>query len=424
MISTDPRRLTVLGPVAAIAIALAVQALLIFGPFIPFWMNDFAVYQGAGHAVLAGLPLYGTSFLNGALFTYSPFAAVLTVPTALLPAVAAQFTWTVAGYLALSASIWLALRITGATTARRHTAVLVAACTAGASLLAPVQLNVLLGQINLVLMALVLLDFLPSLPERYRGIATGIAAGIKLTPLFFVAYLFFTGRRRAAYQALAAFAATALVGFALLPADSRTYWFQGTFYDATRVMTNDLVVNHSLPGFLARVLGESTAPLWALLVAGVVAVACLAAAVWAWHRGHDVVGLLVIAFAAQLVSPVTWVHHAVWVMPALIWLATAGWRRATALPRALLVLTAAWYCAPLWIVGMSGPTEVPFHFTPAGNLFVTLTGIVVPAAIAIALLPVWLPRLRPVEPERARPEQGQPERGRPEQVPPQVTPTG
>ncbi|XVS67919.1 glycosyltransferase 87 family protein [Actinosynnema sp. CA-299493] len=414
MIHLSRRRLVAFGPVLAVAVALAAHAVLFSGLFIPFWMIDLAVYRGAGQAVLAGHRLYETGFHNGMLFTYTPFAAVVAVPTALLPVMATHFTWTAAGYLALGASIWLVLRITGATTARRNTALLVAACTAGASLLAPVQLNVLLGQVNLLLMALILLDFLPSLPERYRGIATGIAAGIKLTPLFFIAYLFFTGRRRAAYQALAAFAATVLVGFALLLPDSRAYWLQGTFFDTTRISPNNLVVNHSLSGFFARLAGEGTAPGWALPVAAVVAVGCLAGAVWAHRRGQDVVGVLVIAFGAQLVSPITWVHHAVWVVPALVWLATATWRRATALPRVLLVLAAAWYAMPLWIIGMNGPSEaVPFGFTPWGNLFVTLTGIVTPAAIAIALLPVWLPRLRPARTGRDEPATVEPARVEP-----------
>ncbi|ROP35666.1 glycosyltransferase 87 family protein [Saccharothrix texasensis] len=438
------RRLVAIGPALAVALALAAHAVLFSGVFIPFWMIDLAVYRGAGQAVLDGQRLYETGFHNGMLFTYPPFAAVVAVPVALLPVVAAQFTWTAVGYLALSASVWMVLRLTGTTTARRNTALLVAACTAGASLLAPVQLNVLLGQVNLLLMALILLDFLPALPERYRGIATGIAAGIKLTPLFFVAYLFFTGRRRAACQALAAFAATVLVGSALLLADSRAYWLQGVFFDTTRISPNNLVVNYSLAGFFARLSAQGTAPAWALAVSAVVAVACLAGAVWAHRRGHDVVGLLVIAFGAQLVSPITWVHHGVWVVPALVWLATATWRRATVLPRVLLVLGFAWYATPLWIIGMRGPSDdLPFSFTPLGNLFVTLTGIVTPAAIVIALLPVWLPRLRParigptepgsaepvhvapadIAPVGVAPVDAVPEQAEPQQARPQATHT-
>ncbi|GAA1285400.1 glycosyltransferase 87 family protein [Saccharothrix xinjiangensis] len=403
------RRFVPLAAVAAVALALAAQAVLIFGVVVPYWMIDFAVYRGAAQALLHDVRLYelgvDTAFFPGMMYTYTPFFAVMMVPAALVPAAVAQFAWTTAGYLALAASIWLVLRITGVTTTRQRTTALVTAGLICAAMLGPVQFNVLLGQVNLFLVVLVLLDFLPSLPERYRGIATGIAAGIKLTPLFFVAYLFFTGRRRAAFQALGSFAATALVGFALLPTDSRAYWFHGVFFDSARAVPTDVMVNHSLPGFFARLVGERTAPDWSLLLAAAATAACLAAAVWAHRRGHDVVGLLVIAFAAQLVSPVTWVHHCVWVVPALVWLATVAWRQATPLPRVLLGLVVLWYLAPVWSLGHRIFDGVPFQHTPTGNLLVTLTGTLVPAVVAIALLPVWLRRLRPPErAEVARPE--------------------
>ncbi|MFD7660355.1 glycosyltransferase 87 family protein [Actinosynnema sp. NPDC059797] len=403
------RRLVPLAAVTAVALALATQAVLVFGAVVPHWMIDFAVYRGAAQALLHDVRLYelgvDTAFFPGMMYTYTPFVAVLMVPAALVPAAVAQFAWTTAGYLALAASIWLMLRITGVTTTRQRTTALVTAGVVFAAMLGPVQFNVLLGQINLFLVVLVLVDFLPSLPERYRGIATGVAAGIKLTPLLFVAYLFFTGRRRAALQALAAFAATALVGFALLPTDSRAYWFQGVFFDSARAVPTDVMVNHSLPGFFARLVGERTAPDWSLLPAAAATAACLAAAVWAHRRGHDVVGLLVIAFAAQLASPVTWVHHCVWVVPALVWLATVAWRHPTPLPRALLGAVVVWYLAPVWSLGHRMFDGVPFQQTPAGNLLVTLTGTLVPAVLAIALLPVWLRRLRP--PDRAEPERAE-----------------
>ena len=47
----------------------------------------------------------------------------------------------------------------------------------------------------------------------------GLAAGLKLTPAIFVAYLLVTGRRRAAATAAAAFAGTVAAGFAVLPAE-------------------------------------------------------------------------------------------------------------------------------------------------------------------------------------------------------------
>ena len=69
----------------------------------------------------------------------------------------------------------------------------------------------------------------------WQGIATGLAAGIKLTPLIFVAYLLITRRVRAATTAAATFAATVAIGVVLLPSQSRVFWLDGVFHDQYRI---------------------------------------------------------------------------------------------------------------------------------------------------------------------------------------------
>src|SRR5258708_13614208 len=80
------------------------------------------------------------------------------------------------------------------------------------------------GQINLVLLALVVGDL--ALPDRIKGkgIGIGLAAGIKLTPLIFIPYLLFTRRVKAAVVSALTFAVTVGLGFALLPHASAVYW--------------------------------------------------------------------------------------------------------------------------------------------------------------------------------------------------------
>ena len=80
------------------------------------------------------------------------------------------------------------------------------------------------GQINLVLLALVVGDL--ALPDRIKGkgIGIGLAAGIKLTPLIFIPYLLFTRRVKAAAVSALTFAVTVGLGFALLPHASAVYW--------------------------------------------------------------------------------------------------------------------------------------------------------------------------------------------------------
>ena len=90
--------------------------------------------------------------------------------------------------------------------------------------LEPVAMTLFFGQINLVLLALVVGDL--ALPDRIKGkgIGIGLAAGIKLTPLIFIPYLLFTRRVKAAAVSALTFAVTVGLGFALLPHASAVYW--------------------------------------------------------------------------------------------------------------------------------------------------------------------------------------------------------
>ncbi len=116
----------------------------------------------------------------------------------------------------------------------------------------PVRTTLYLGQINLVLLALVVGDLLGRPESRWRGVGVGLAAAVKLTPLLFVVYLLVTGRRRAAATAVGVFAAAGVLGFLLAPADSVDYWLHGTFAAADRISDVAGLSNHSLNGLLAR----------------------------------------------------------------------------------------------------------------------------------------------------------------------------
>ena len=84
----------------------------------------------------------------------------------------------------------------------------------------------------------------------------GLAAAVKLTPLVFVVYLMLTGRMRAAVTAMATFAAAVGVGFLVAPADSVTYWLEGTFAAADRI-SPVASTDEPLPGRSARPGGRA-----------------------------------------------------------------------------------------------------------------------------------------------------------------------
>jgi alpha-1,2-mannosyltransferase len=171
--------------------------------------------------------------------------------------------------------------------------------------------------VDILLTMAVLYDL--SLPDtaRPKGAMIGVAAGIKLTPAIFAAYLLITGRRRAATIAAAAFAGTVAAGFAVLPVSSAWFW-AGPFASPGHVSPVQNPQNQSLYGALARVMHTAhVLPVW-LLLATAAAVAGLALATAASRRGDEALGFSLCAVTGLLISPISWIHHWVIVIPALL----------------------------------------------------------------------------------------------------------
>ncbi|WP_181782818.1 glycosyltransferase 87 family protein, partial [Pseudonocardia pini] len=238
---------------AALPLAVALLALQV--PVLALWpaahtlLIDLQVYVAGGAHVLAGEPLYDGGVLLDLPFVYPPVAAVLFVPLTLLPLPLLKILWTAAGIVLLT----LVVR----RCAPGVPAAVVLLLTAAALGLDPVRTTLYLGQVNVVLLALVLLDLTGR--GRLRGVGLGIAAAIKLTPLLFVVYLLLTRRFRAAATAVATFVVATGLGFLVAPADSVRYWLRGTFLAADRISAVAGPSNHALAGSVGRLFGEHTA---------------------------------------------------------------------------------------------------------------------------------------------------------------------
>ena len=302
---------------------------------------DLGVYRSGGLIVRhvrpwynphLAAPLYdwpGSSDLH-LKFTYTPFAAVAFalvsfIPWQVLPGIS------VAGNIAaLLAALWFTFGWLGYRGLTRLGAALLAA--AAVFWTEPVLRTIYLGQVNLVLMALIIWDLGqpgPGQPDLgqpgthrsgasrwWKGAGVGVAAGIKLVPLIFIPYLLLTRKFRTAAVAGAAFAATVLAGWVVAPADSARWWLGGLFFQGGRAGFVGWEGNQSLRGLLTRLAGSvaGAAPVW-LAVALVTAAAGLACAALLDRAGHPVPGMLACALTGLLVSPISWDHHWVWIVP-------------------------------------------------------------------------------------------------------------
>lgn len=304
---------------------------------------DLDIYRWGGHVARHADDLYSSTYLGKSHFTYPPFAAALFVPLASVPTQLVRYAVTIGGLLLVLATVWVTLGALG--NARSWGQVGAAASLAGVLVwLEPIEETFELGQINLFLMFVVLVDLLQPDTERKKGVGVGLAAGVKLTPLIFIAYLVLTRRIRAAWVACATFVGTVAVGAVLLPPESRDFWIDRAFTDSERVGTPAYVANQSLRGAITRVAGSVDAgQVWWLLAVVVLGGAGMALAVVASRRGLELVGILLCALTGLLVSPMSWSHHWVWIVPAFAAGAhllhrRAGRARAVAVGLALLAV--------------------------------------------------------------------------------------
>jgi alpha-1,2-mannosyltransferase len=278
---------------------------------------DLNVYNDAG-LITRQLPsiLYTWELKVGVQFTYTPFAGLVFAGGSLLPIVTLRWIMTAASLAAIPLTAWLTLGGMGRRGPGRLAAAL--AVSAPALWLQPVVKAMFLGQIEPLLMLLVVWDLTRKDSRRWNGIAIGVAAGIKLVPLLFIPYLLLAGKVRQAAVATGAFLATVVIGFITLPGPSASYWLTGYFMRPGRTGSVHSLVNQSLLGTLARLYGTvaPAQPVWlplALVVAagGVVAGALLS------RTGRPVQGWTLVGITSVLVSPISWDHHWVWVVPVL-----------------------------------------------------------------------------------------------------------
>jgi alpha-1,2-mannosyltransferase len=317
----------------------------------PATFSDLKIYQIEGRAILHGWDLYGQLPGMHGYATYPPFAAVLFSLTVALPVVvleAANFVLTVA------LLIWVATatgRLIGVPSERALRVGCVVAALAIWS--EPVFRTLGYGQINVVLMALVMWDFTRPATSRTRGVGIGLAAAIKVTPAIFVIYLVLTRRIRFAATAVATFAAALAVSAAVDFRAARAYWTDYLF-DTGRVGRLENAVNQTIRGFLVRAdHTRQTRPVELLIVLAVL-IAGMTCAVLASRVLGDGWGVPACAVTGLLASPISWSHHWVWCVPitVLVWFRARAW---------LLPTLAVFWSFAVWAIPHEDSVELHFN---------------------------------------------------------------
>lgn len=279
---------------------------------------DLSVYRGAA-ASLAWAPdqLYSQGFGVAALpFVYPPFSALVFSLFDGVGAGAMAAAMSAVSLVALAGAIWASQGMLGERRTWRRLGICMA--VAGVALwLEPVQQDLDFGQVNLILLGVVMADMGQGDERWWKGVGVGLAAGFKLTALLLIVYLLVTGRFRAAVVAGGTFAATVALGWVMLPGASAVFWTRSV---ATQANTLDYLGNQSLYGMFLRLNDNAVGPATGCWVVAcvVVVVPGLRAARAACRRGQELLAVCVTVALMVLVSPISWTHHWVWLIPGLV----------------------------------------------------------------------------------------------------------
>ncbi len=308
-------------PWALLAVTIVLHVLVTLAGSDAFAMVDLKVYlEGAQH--LTDGTLY--DFFSEPLhlpFTYPTFSAIIFTPMTWLPWTVLRVLWQAASFGAIGLIAYATLRLLGragpkAPQPLEHVRGIVVTITALGLWLEPVRTTFNYGQINLFLCALLLAGAVAS-KEWLAGASVGLAAGVKLTPAITGLYYLLQRRWSAVAWSVVFFAGTVLLGLALVPSETVRF-FTALMFDPARTGPVWSAINQSLRGAIARLAGQDLTSLW--LVTAVLAAALGLWAAWACLRvGDRTAGLLAVQITGLLISPISWSHHWVWLLPLLLW---------------------------------------------------------------------------------------------------------
>lgn len=283
--------------------------------------------------------------------------------------------------------------------------------------LEPFNQSVGFAQVNTAMMALVMIDVAAPPSWKGRGVASGLAAAIKLTPA--IAVLIFLLRRqwRSAITMVTTSVAVTLLG-CIISKDESASFFIYAMWDPQRAGDPYYTSNQNLKGFVSRALPENAWSItWAIavvlaLVAAVWLCLCIQAAATSVVTPHviyddaapDVVATTpatpvlpenlatlltaaVIMTLGLLVSPITWSHHWVWGLASVVALIAVALRLKSAPLAALaLVQGALFIMAPHWWFSHGQVNELHWNVVEqlVGSSY-TLAAIASGVALAWAL---------------------------------------
>lgn len=246
-----------------VAIILLRQVVPFRQLILNFRLNDFSVYIDGTKSALAGQNPYLLKFFDR--FNYSPAATLFFIPLTLIPENMAEFIFTAVSILSLFVSVKMIFFLLK----KQISAPTLWLIFALALKTYPSKLTLALGQINLIILGLIVgsyycCEIYKSVTLRNRvtpfeslsGILLGLATILKLTPAPLLIYFMFRKKWKTVWWFTITVAALTLLGIAVFGWDLTYYYYFKTIPQLMNEVTpetlNGSYMNQSVTALLGK----------------------------------------------------------------------------------------------------------------------------------------------------------------------------
>ena len=307
-----------------------IVAIILYRQVIPlanlvkyFPLNDFSVYIDGAKTVLDGENPYKLKFFDR--YNYSPAATLFFVPLASLPIELSEWLFTILSVVSVWLTVSWILRILDWEPDRVVKWLIFAASLK----MFPVKLTLVLGQINLIVLALIVGSYyFVKIRKRdtVSGILFGLATILKLTPLPLLIYFLLRKKWKAIWWFGATVAALTAAGGLIFGWGLTEYYFKtvlpSLMGEVTKATVNASYMNQSITALMARfgVFGNlnSAIRLGISFILGIKVIKIIKA-INEEEKTKEFVAFWNLAIIALLFLPVfVWQHHYVFLLPAWI----------------------------------------------------------------------------------------------------------
>ncbi|MFM1818964.1 MAG: hypothetical protein RIS61_562 [Actinomycetota bacterium] len=289
---------------------------------------DLGVYKKAADFVFAGKSPYSEEFIDPKIYlpwVYTPFATILLLPLHFIPTNLLLIFWTIFGIsiplvvLVLTAYQGIFVSKSFEHSEKKYLFAIFFLLAASAG---PLIDAWAIGQIGLIIAALTLFDL--SAPSNWfnfgkfklpRGMLAGIAGAMKLVPLIVIPFWLVTRQTKQAMIALGTVIFSWGLAFIALPNYSIEYFTKKHFLATNGVENVSSTDNQSLIGAAMRALNTDQLPTW--LWIGILLLTSSVGIIFAsitYKNGNLLNAGIIVGLTSTLASPVSWIHHIVWLV--------------------------------------------------------------------------------------------------------------